>query len=175
MYAQILLNNSTELDKPLHLRRHAMARNGCFVFDLDPNARHVSGQLDAEKLFRAWDSNAPLFRISKSLAPAMANLDQARLRDNARFAALTVLFAAHEFQRARGEFPESIEQLAPTYLDVIPFDPLDAEGSAMKYKREPDGTAIVWSVGPNGIDDHGAVIANGNLDIGYQIKLNPKD
>ena len=152
-----------------------MARNGLFVFDLDPNVRQPSGQLDAEQLFRAWDSNAPLFRISKSLAPAMANLDQARLRDNARFAALTVLFAAHEFQRTRGEFPESIEQLAPTYLDVIPFDPLDAEGSAMKYKREPDGTAIVWSVGPNGIDDHGAVIANGNLDIGYQIKLNHED
>lgn len=175
MFGQVLVNNSMELDKPLHLRRHATQQHGLFIFDLDPDTRPASGQMDAEQLRKAWDSNAPLFHISKSMVPAIANLDQARLRDSARFAALQVLFAAQEYHRNRGEFPETIEQLVPHYFEEFPFDPLDAKGAAMKYRREADGTAIVWSVGGDGVDDQGAINTKNNLDIGYQIKINRPD
>lgn len=171
-YRQILLNNMTELDKPLHLRRPANQPNGIFVHQLDQNARKIPGQLEPEQLVKVIENKSPLYRTNISIIPAMIHYDQARHRDDARFAALMLLFAAHEFQRTHGEFPETLEQLVPAYLDEIPFDPLDSRGAPMKYRRKADGTAIVWSVGGNGANDEGAINRKDDLDIGYLIQVN---
>src|SRR5262249_4877222 len=112
-----------------------------------------------------------ILKISSEFMSPIGTFDEARHRDTARFTVLTVVFAAHEFQRERGEFPETVEQLVPAYLDQIPTDPLHPQKLPIRYRRESDGTAVPCSGGPNRIDDGGKVDTNVFLDIGYLIKV----
>ena len=106
-------------------------------------------------------------------------MDISRQRDDARHAALDVALASQQYQRIHGEFPESIEQLVPKFLDSIPIDPMDAASTPLRYRRESDGTAVVWSVGIDGIDDGGDVELKDVKDVidkdtGYRIRLKPR-
>ena len=103
-------------------------------------------------------------------------MDIAWQRDDARRAALDVVLASQQFQRIQGEFPESIEQLVPKFLDSVPIDPMDATGAPLHYRRETDGTAVVWSVGMDGVDDGGHVELKDVIDkdTGYRIRLKPR-
>lgn len=112
------------------------------------------------------------------MLPAIGQLDGARLRDEARHYLLLVLLAANEFERIHGQYPEALEQLVPDYLEQAPIDPLDARGGALRYRRNEDGSATVWSVGANGRDDNGEidlkVFEGGSSnfsDTGFQIKI----
>ncbi len=100
-------------------------------------------------------------------------VDRSRQQDDARQAGLDVVLASHQYQRNHGEFPNSIEQLVPNFLDSVPIDPMDDTGAPLRYRLETDGTAVVWSVGPDGIDDDGYVELN-NKDTGYRIRLKPR-
>ena len=55
---------------------------------------------------------------------------------------------------ARGRFPESLEALAPDFLDKLPHDIIN--GGPLKYRLVSDGHFILYSVGWNQKDDGGA-------------------
>jgi hypothetical protein len=52
-----------------------------------------------------------------------------------------------------GETPASLNDLAPRYLKAIPIDP--ADGRPLRYLRRDKGY-VVYGLGENGVDDHGA-------------------
>jgi hypothetical protein len=78
---------------------------------------------------------------------------------------------AHGTGRDHGEFPTAIQDLLPRYLDDVPFDPMDATGAAMRYRREQDGSAIVWSIGRNETDESGDIESSSQSggDFGFRI------
>jgi hypothetical protein len=78
--------------------------------------------------------------------------------------------ACHQFQRIHGEFPQSLEQLVPRYLDAIPIDSMHRDGGAIQYRKQDDGEALVWSLGYNEVDDGGDV-GHDRPDFGYRIRL----
>jgi hypothetical protein len=57
-------------------------------------------------------------------------------------------------------FPATLQELVPTYLPALPADPFASDQQPIKYVR--DGiiagipTPLLYSVGENGIDDHGS-------------------
>jgi hypothetical protein len=57
------------------------------------------------------------------------------------------------FQLRRGKLPESLSQLTPEILPAVPLDPVD--GQPLRYRRNADGTFVLYSVGPNNRDDGG--------------------
>lgn len=173
-YRQLILNNSLQLDKPLSHRSRSSDIAGITVYELDPTVSLQPGQLNYAQLQKVLGSDALFFRLNTAFVPANGQYARARLRDDARYQSLLVVLAAQQFQRVHGAFPEKLEQLVPDYLEQLPIDPMDVAGGVMNYRREPDGTALVYSVGSNGVDDHGIITATGSdlLDIGYQIKLN---
>jgi len=59
------------------------------------------------------------------------------------------------YRLAHGEFPESLESLAPQFLEKIPHDIIN--GGPLHYRRTGDGQFILYSVGWNEIDDGGVV------------------
>ena len=63
--------------------------------------------------------------------------------------------ALERYRRANGEFPETLEALAPKFIDRIPHDIID--GEPLKYRRTDDGQFILYSVGWNETDDGGKV------------------
>ena len=72
--------------------------------------------------------------------------------------------ALERHRLARGEFPASLGELAPAYIDAVPRDVID--GGKLKYRRSPDGSFVLYSPGWNGVDDNGSValFTNSSVD-----------
>src|SRR5204863_3864 len=73
-------------------------------------------------------------------------------RDN-RPAAATVSLSDQKSKPEAGQFPESLDELAPRYLRSVPRDLID--GKPMRYQRTDDGSFLLYSIGWNEQDDHG--------------------
>jgi len=84
--------------------------------------------------------------------PAVARADASR-----RVAQLAVAVARYQFHERR--FPERAEDVIPKgFLQQIPTDPFT--GEPLKLKATADGV-VVYSVGPDGVDDGGAPLTEG--------------
>jgi hypothetical protein len=71
---------------------------------------------------------------------------------DARLRMTLVALAACEFEQDHGRYPREIGELVPAYLPRVPVDPFS--GKPIIYRQTADGY-LVYSVGPNGIDDGG--------------------
>jgi hypothetical protein len=78
--------------------------------------------------------------------------------------------AAERYRRAYNGWPDRLEDLVPSYLSRIPTDPFD--GQPLRYKRLDNGV-VIYSVGPDRIDDGGRLERNKinkpGTDIGFQL------
>ncbi len=173
---QLLVNNADQIDKPRRFRRKAVRTKEQTVFELDPKARRKWGQLDPAALDRTLEATVSKHWLKNASIYSGNQMDIAWQLDDARHAALDVALASQQHQRIHGEFPKSIEQLVPKFLDSVPIDPMDATGAPLHYRRETDGTAVVWSVGMDGVDDGGHVELKDTIvkDTGYRIRLKPR-
>jgi hypothetical protein len=70
--------------------------------------------------------------------------------------------ALERYRLAHGNYPDSLEALAPQDLDKIPHDIIG--GQPLKYSRKPDGSFILYSIGWNGTDDGGVVVYKTDQD-----------
>jgi hypothetical protein len=61
--------------------------------------------------------------------------------------------ALKRYQLKHGKYPADLESLVPEFASAIPFDPMD--GQPLCYRRNADGTYLLYSVGENGVDDGG--------------------
>jgi hypothetical protein len=68
------------------------------------------------------------------------------------------------YQVDQGRRPQTLGDLVPNYLPEIPLDPFAEDGSAIGYA--PEGRpAILYSVGPDGVDDGGRyAFRSGGID-----------
>lgn len=69
--------------------------------------------------------------------------------------------ALYRYKKAKGEYPERLEELAPTYLSKMPIDWFVAK--PMQYRKQNDGTYLLYSVGVNLKDDGGQPGEKGGL------------
>jgi hypothetical protein len=67
--------------------------------------------------------------------------------------AAAIVMAAERHRQRTGAWPESIGAIAPDILSHPPIDPFS--GQPYIFKRR-DGRLIVYSIGSNGRDQHGA-------------------
>jgi hypothetical protein len=63
--------------------------------------------------------------------------------------------ALERYRLAHGEFPESLDALAPQIIEKIPHDVIG--GEPLHYRRTDDGQFVLYSVGWNEKDDGGVV------------------
>jgi hypothetical protein len=103
--------------------------------------------------------------------PGFQKIGATGLRDTASLRCATVALATERFRRAKQRWPESLAELVPGYLPAVPVDPYS--GKPLLYKRFDDGVAI-YSVGKNGVDDGGLVLAGKdflreNADLGLRL------
>ena len=66
---------------------------------------------------------------------------------------MAILLAAERHRLKTGEWPGSIAAIDPGLLPVAPVDPFT--GQAFRMERR-DGQILIYSVGPNLKDEHGA-------------------
>ncbi len=90
---------------------------------------------------------------SPSSSPVLGASRLARAKDRAMY----VVVALHRHKLAHDGWPDSLDVLVPAYLDELPMDPHDPERGSIRYRVNEDGSCMLWSVGPDGIDNGGAV------------------
>jgi len=66
-----------------------------------------------------------------------------------------IAIALERCRLAHGEFPESLDTLAPQFIAKVPHDVIG--GQPLKYRRAADGSFVLYSIGWNEMDDSGAV------------------
>jgi len=95
-----------------------------------------------------------LGNVAKKFAYGQESVDLAR-----------VAIALERCRLAHGEFPESLDVLAPQFIDKLPHDVIN--GQPLHYRRTSDGQFVLYSVGWNETDDSGEVgrIKYGTPDI----------
>ena len=64
--------------------------------------------------------------------------------------------ALERFQIAHGNFPDSLDALAPQFISAAPRDVID--GQPLHYRKTADQNFILYSVGWNETDDGGVVV-----------------
>jgi hypothetical protein len=110
----------------------------------------------------SWVKSLMLFEKSERLAKAENRC-------------LIVAIAAERYRQARGAWPATADALVPAYIEAVPLDPFD--GRPVRY-RLADGGVIVYSVGPDGVDNNGR-LAGKNLnepgtDLGWRLWPTPR-
>jgi hypothetical protein len=72
--------------------------------------------------------------------------------------------ALERYRLARGAFPESLDAVAPQFIAKVPHDVIG--GKPLTYRREADGSFVLYSVGWNEKDDGGetAFKTDGSVD-----------
>ncbi|KPJ62663.1 MAG: hypothetical protein AMS15_03160 [Planctomycetes bacterium DG_23] len=90
--------------------------------------------------------------VSTVFLPGMDRVATRVAEGDARSRLITTLFALRLFWMEKGHFPQSLEELAPQYLENVPLDPFDL--NPLRYKKL-QGKWIIYSIGPDGKDDGG--------------------
>ena len=70
----------------------------------------------------------------------------------------SVACALERFRLAHGQYPDSLDSLAPGFIEKLPHDIIN--GQPLKYRRTDDGKYVLYSVGWNEKDDGGLVEVN---------------
>ncbi len=114
-------------------------------------------------LWRAWEAEAELRKRSPiaaytemlplMLAPAVATASSAFSRYQTDLAASAILVAAERHRRKTGHWPDSVAAIDKTILPRAPADPFTGKSFRMEHH---DAQRFVYSIGPNGTDEHGA-------------------
>jgi hypothetical protein len=123
---------------PVHLRRVALAS--------------VSARFDAMP---------SRFVVSRQLMPPLVDVAREELRAAALCRAARVAVAVERCRLARSSLPDSLDELLPEHLPVIPGDPFAPH--PLRYDRL-GVRYTVYSVGPDGRDDGGTPAQRGSDD-----------
>jgi hypothetical protein len=117
--------------------------------------------------WRAKDFNRELEKRSEKYHPivaiAMPNFTEAKTRflvTQAKSLETQLATALAAWNLEHGEYPESVGELVPKYFESIPVDPFSGES----FRYETTGQEYrLWSVGPDGEDDHEQAAADGAI------------
>ncbi len=98
--------------------------------------------------------NPPMTMVlSRMIVPALGK-SQLRFATLETVRRLTVSAIALQRHRLKhGQFPASLTALVPEFLNEVPRDFMD--GLPLRYKLQPDGQFLLWSVGEDCKDDGG--------------------
>jgi hypothetical protein len=134
--------------------------NGYFKEALDEQDKKLKalGLDDTTKFPSLWDADPadldPRFVISQSVTTLSRFLKRMMIMESGRQMAVTAV-ALKRYQLRFGTYPADVSDLIPDFLPAVTRDPMD--GKPLRYRLNPDGTFLLYSVGQDGTDDGGDV------------------
>lgn len=98
----------------------------------------------------------PYSFFAKMLMPALAraSLKSSRVQTSVDMAC--VACALERYRLSKGQLPDALDTLMPQFLEKIPTDVID--GQPLRYRKNSDGSYVVYSLGWNQTDDGGKVV-----------------
>ena len=123
---------------------------------VDERARRVSPELSM-KGQRAIEEmrRGPYTLMAKLLLPALGNAVRKSAVMQTYLDATRVGCALERHRLANGKLPASLDGLVPRFLAAVPSDVIN--GRPLRYRPDPDGGYVVYSVGWNQTDDGGVL------------------
>jgi hypothetical protein len=99
-------------------------------------------------------SDSPDFHsmLSESVVNLSDTLNKVLIAETTRQMTIAAI-ALQRFKLAHGQYPTQLSELVPGYVTAVPLDPVD--GQSLRYRFQPDGKFLLYSVGENGVDDGG--------------------
>ncbi len=92
--------------------------------------------------------------VAKDLTRQAGAALQATARTQCAVNQALLVCALERCRLARGEYPAALGELMPQFIAVLPLDPVN--GEAFKYRSNGPGRFVLYSIGWDEKDDHGA-------------------
>jgi hypothetical protein len=120
-------------------------------FERPPLLQALEAEVDRTRRSRigVWAATIPMLMMPAASVPF-----RAEARYHANLGSMAILLAAERHRLKAGDWPDSIAAIDPTFLPAAPVDPFS--GRPFRVERR-DGQFLVYSVGPNGKDEHGTI------------------
>lgn len=135
-------DHDTYFDESIHTAERAATNPGEHYRDLaerDRAAASLSPIARARHLF------------CHALEPGYSHAVEQQVNARTRLQATATRLALERYKLAQGHYPDTLNQLVPTYLPELPADPFNP-GHPLNYLLRDD-TPYIYSVGSNGIDN----------------------
>jgi hypothetical protein len=129
IYLDLMNDYMKTIRLPLHQRRMA--------------AKTVEAKLKA---------TSKIHILPHEFMPAFSRVITINIRSIAHLRTARVALAVQRYRLATGKLPDTLADLVPTYLDIVPMDPFD--GRPLRYEKLETGF-VVYSIGEDGSDDGG--------------------
>jgi len=113
------------------------------------------------KEFNRRFESEPKDLMTAVFMPALSRMVRHQVHGDARHRTARLALAAARYRTENGRLPESLNQLAPDYIPILPRDPVD--GKPMRYRLTDEG-AVIYSIGLDRKDDHGTPLEQTGTD-----------
>jgi hypothetical protein len=126
---------------------------------VDTNSRVISPEnyqrIEAD--IRAQQKHLSLYAVqARMLAPAIGPAVKKLAFAQSSIDLARVGCALERYRLAQGEYPKTLDVLAPQFIAEVPHDIIN--GQPLHYRLRPDGQFILYSVGWNETDDGGQIV-----------------
>ncbi|HTX20582.1 MAG TPA: hypothetical protein VMD27_01805 [Candidatus Aquilonibacter sp.] len=122
------------------------------------DAQQIVSPQKAREADQAFQSlrGSPFKFLALPLAPMLWNYAEraAYGQNSANMARIAI--ALEHYRLAHGNFPDSLDALAPQFMETIPHEIIN--GQPLHYRLTDDGQFVLYSVGWNETDDGGIVV-----------------
>lgn len=133
-----------------------------------PTLRDAVADVQAEKRLAHGPGAALRYPIAILSMPPLESCAEEVNQGIANRDAAGVAVAIERFRLRHQGLPKSLDALVPEFLPAVPLDPFD--GEPLRY-RVDETEYRVYSIGPNGIDEGGQVLADLNLSLPVEIEV----
>jgi hypothetical protein len=121
---------------------------------ISPRAIKSSGSQFEKELHEA-----KLFGLLAAIAvPNFHRAIQVSVRNQTYFNELVIACALERYRRANGQYPKTMEELVPKFLEKIPRELI--ENQSFKYEKEDDTHFLLYSIGWDQKDDGGTIASD---------------
>ena len=125
----------------------------------------------ANKTDQAIESNSrystPFNFFALRLLPALGRFAITAAHTQGSVDLARTAIALERYRLAHGDYPESLDALAPQFIEKVPHDVIGS--GPLHYRRTDDGQFVLYSIGWNETDDGGVVVfgkgSSGSVDI----------
>jgi hypothetical protein len=104
---------------------------------------------------KALQHGWPYNILARMVFPAISSSVKKYAREQSSIDLARTAIALERYRLAHGNYPESLDALAPQFMEKVPHDIIG--GGPLHYRRTDDGQFVLYSVGWNEKDDGGVV------------------
>jgi hypothetical protein len=132
-------------------------------------------RMNDEMIADLENSRAPTRMIARIAVINLYKAAQTTSKNQNAINQLVIASALELFRQRKGEYPHTLAELSPEFLERIPNDVVLAK--ALRYEKRKNGEYALYSIGWNGADDLAPLLANPDLPIReiFESKPDPDD